>query len=398
MTSPGRGDPPVDERELRERLRAEPDDPAARERSWRVVQAAFAEREPRRRWQPRRGLVAVAAVLVPVVVAGVAVGAPRWVRDAFEPGEQRARPALVRVPGGGSLLVESGGSTWVVSPGGARRRLGAFAGASWSPRGLFVVAWRGRELTALEPDGDVRWSLSAPAPVTHAAWSPVDGFRIAYVAGGSLRVVTGDGKDDRRYASARGVTPAWRPDDAHVLAYVDRRERINVVAVDSGRRLWRTQPLTGVTQLAWAPGDRKLLAAAGDQVTRFDSRHRATGATIVDWVPGAAYSVEHIAVAAGSGRIALVRAADSGRREVRVERAPLRERLLFTARGPLPGLAWSPDGRRLLVPWPDADQWIFLRPGGGGRPVVVANIARQFMPGASEPAFPDSVQWCCPEP
>ena len=279
---------------------------------------------------------------------------------------------------------------------GARRRLGDFSGASWSPRGLYVVAWRGRQLTALEPDGDVRWSLSAPAPVTHAAWSPVDGFRIAYVAGGSLRVVTGDGKEDRRYAPARDVTPAWRPDDAHVLAYVDRRERINVVAVDSGRRLWRTQRLTGVKQLAWAPGGRKLLAAAGDRVTRFDARHRATGATIVDWVPGAAYAVEHMAVAPRSGRIAVVRAADSGRREVRLERTLSGGRLLFTARGPLPGLAWSPDGRRLLVPWPDADQWIFLRPGGGGRPVAVANIARQFMPGASEPAFPDSVQWCCP--
>lgn len=395
MTSPGRGDPPVDERELREALRAGPEDAAARERSWRVVQAAFAEREPRPRRRPR-ALVAVAAVLVPVVVAGVAVGAPRWVRDAFEPGSERARPALVRVPGGGSLLVQSGGSTWVVSPGGARRRLGAFAGASWSPRGLYVVAWRGRDLTALEPGGAVRWSLSAPARVSHAAWAPGDGFRIGYVAGGALRIVNGDGTGDRRYAPARGVTPAWQPGAPHVLAYIDRRERMNLVAVDSGRRLWRSPRLRGVSQLAWTPGGRRLLAAGGDQIHRLDPRRRVTTSVIADWVPGAATRIEHLAVAPRTGRVALVRAADSGRREVRLELARPRERLLFTARGQLTGLAWSPDGRRLLVPWPDADQWIFLRPFGGGRPVAVANIARQFAPGATNPAFPDAVQWCCP--
>ena len=192
------------------------------------------------------------------------------------------------------------------------------------------------------------------------------------------------------------MTPAWRPDDAHVLAYVDRRERVNLVAVDSGTRLWRTPRLRDVEQLAWAPGGHRLLAVGGDQIYRLDPRRRTTSYTAIDWVPGAADQIEYMAVAPRTGRIALVRAADSGRREVRVELARPRERLLFTARGPLPGLAWSPDGRRLLVPWPDADQWIFLRPGGGGRPVAVANMSRQFMPGAREPAFPDSVQWCCP--
>ena len=342
----------------------------------------------------RRPLAVVAAVLVPVIVAGVAVGAPRWVRDVLEPGEQRARPALVRVPGGGSLLVQSGGSAWVVSADGGRRRLGAFSGASWSPRGPYVVAWRGRELTALEPGGAVRWSISAPARVTHAAWSPVDGFRIAYVAGGAVRIVNGDGTGDRPYAAARGVTPAWRPDAAHVLAYVDRRERVNLVAVDSGRRLWRTPRLRGVRQLAWAPGGRRLLAAGGDQIYRLDPRRRRTSYTADDWVPGAADQIEHLAVAPRTGRVALVRAADSGRREVRLALARPRDRLLFTARGPLPGLAWSPDGRRLLVPWPEADQWLFVRPSGG-RTVAGANIARQFMPGATAPAFPDAVQWCC---
>jgi len=53
----------MNERELRDALRdAAPADDAARERAWRVVQAAYAEHEPhrRRRVGSRRRLVALA--------------------------------------------------------------------------------------------------------------------------------------------------------------------------------------------------------------------------------------------------------------------------------------------------------------------------------------------------
>lgn len=385
----------VGERELREALRDVPDDAAARERSWRVVQSAFAARE-RRPQRSHRALALVAAALVPVVVAGVAVGAPRWVQDAFTPGEDRARPALVRVPGGGSLLVQSGGSTWVVSADGSRRRLGRFSGASWSPRGLFVVAWRGRELTALEPDGGVRWSLSASGRVTQASWSPVDGYRIAYVAGAALRVVFGDGTNDRRYGPVRAVAPAWRPDAAHVLAYVDRRERVNVVAADSGRRLWRTPPLAGVTRLAWAPDGRRLVAVVGGRLYQLDPQRRSFTTASKTATALASTGVEHVAWSPhGRRTLALIRTGRGGDEVVVVRR--WRERVLFTAPGRLDGLAWSPDGTRLLVSWPEADQWLFLRPHGG-RLVAVANIARQFSPGATRPPFPGAVQWCCAAP
>ena len=56
--------------------------------------------------------------------------------------------------------------------------------------------------------------------------------------------------------------------------------------------------------------------------------------------------------------------------------------------------AWSPDGRRLLVPWPGADQWLYLRPSGEGL-TAVARIAAQFAPGTGGPAFADAVSWCC---
>jgi hypothetical protein len=109
--------------------------------------------------------------------------------------------------------------------------------------------------------------------------------------------------------------------------------------------------------------------------------------------PGRAASPASIAhgvedVAWGPRGLALVRSAPSGRHEVTLAG----KRVLFTAPGRLGGLAWSPDGTRLLVPWPEADQWLFLRPGRG-RLVAVANIGRQFAPGAALPAFPRSVQW-----
>ena len=376
----------MNERSLREALRDGTDDPGARERSWQVVRSAFAAREPRAR-RSRRALPVILAVLVPVAVAGVAAGAPRWVQEALSPGGERARPALVRVPGGGSLLVQSGASTWVVAADGARRRLGAFSGASWSAQGRYVIAWRGRELTALEPRGDVRWSLSAPARVTQASWSPVDGYRIAYVAGSSLRVVNGDGTGDRRYARARPMAPVWRPDAAHVLAYVDRAQRINIVAVDSGQRLWRTRQLPGVTQLAWAPDGRRLLAVARGDLLWLDPRKR-TVRTVMEG------GVQHVAWSSRSPKFAVVRATE-GRSEVIVRRG--REtRVLFSIPGRLGAPVWSPDAVRLLVPWPGADQWLFLRPHGFGRPSIpVANIALQFAPGATHPPFPRSVQWCC---
>jgi hypothetical protein len=68
---------------------------------------------------------------------------------------------------------------------------------------------------------------------------------------------------------------------------------------------------------------------------------------------------------------------------------------LFTAAGPLGPIGWSPDGRRLLLSWPAADQWLFLRPDG--REVrAVADVARQFAPGAGRPRFPSAVEWAPP--
>ncbi len=398
----------MNERELRDALRgAVTEDEAARRRAWQIVQAAYADHEPQRR-RPRRRLIAlaIAAALVPVAAGGgAAASAPDsavggWVRDVLGVAERDAEPALGQVPGGGRLLVQGGDGAWVVSADGSKRRLGAYSGAAWSPHGLFVVAWRGRELTALDPGGRVRWSLSAPAPVALARWAPGDGFRIAYLSGGELRVVNGDGTGDHRLAAAprRDVAPAWRPVGTHVLAYVDAHDRVNVVAADARERRWRSEPLAGPLKLSWSPDGGALIAATRRALVMFDAAGRRLYARPV---PAAAI-LQDAEWAPHGGQVAVVRRfAAAGRSDVLLLDASrgLRGRVLFTGPGRFGDPAWAPGGERLLIAWPDADQWLFLRPirpRGGGRLAAVANIARQFMPGATQPAFPRSVRWCCP--
>ena len=69
----------------------------------------------------------------------------------------------------------------------------------------------------------------------------------------------------------------------------------------------------------------------------------------------------------------------------------LGRRVLFRGTGEFRQLAWSPDGRWLLVTWPTADQWIFVRVAGRRRIVAVSAITRQFGGGA----FPSVAGWCC---
>ena len=60
-------------------------------------------------------------------------------------------------------------------------------------------------------------------------------------------------------------------------------------------------------------------------------------------------------------------------------------RRLFAGGGRLAGLAWSPDGRWLLVGWPAVDQWVFIRAAGASRIVAVSNVSEQFRSGTFPP-------------
>jgi WD40 repeat protein len=381
------------DREIRRALHAAAAEPdaAARERTWRVVQAAYRERAPERR--PRR-LVRAVAIAVPLALAGAAGGAAamtphsgvgRLVRDVLGIGAPNTRPALVRVPGGGRLLVQDGESTWVVAADGTRRRLGSYAGASWSPHGLFVVAWRNGMLSATEPNGSVRWSLSRPAPITAARWSPVDGYRIAYLAGSSLRVVNGDGTDDRALArDVLATPPAWRP-GTHELAYAAADGSVRIADADAGRVLRAIHPSQTARELEWTGTTllvrgRNSLVALGPGNRRID----ALG-------PGAAEVVD-AALSPDGTKVAFVQEA-GGRSTLwlypRLRPDATAARRIFSGAGRFDTVTWSPDGRWLLVGWRSADQWLFIRSTAVRKVVAVSNIAATFGPDAS------IAGWCC---
>ena len=82
------------------------DEAEARERSWRVVQAAYAERaaSPRKLADGRRLLIALAAVgvLIALVLTPAGARVVTAVKDATGIGERNAKPALTSLPAPGS--------------------------------------------------------------------------------------------------------------------------------------------------------------------------------------------------------------------------------------------------------------------------------------------------------
>ena len=385
--------------ELRRELLTEPvpDELEAARRVWAVARAAYSEREPvppvRR---PGRALLALGFVVALLAAAftppGRAVGA--WIRDAVR-GHEPSEPALFALPAQGRLLVVSEQGPWVVQADGAKRLLGDYDGASWSPRGRFVVVSGGRRVVAVEPDGDPRWSLTRPQAGGGARWAP-SGFRVAYRAGGTLRVVAGDGTGDRPLAQeVAPVAPAWRPGEAHVLAFADDAGRVRVVDADSGETLWARR--TGrPRELVWS-ADGRLLLALG--TGRRHHLFRAGGRLLRTIAQPPGHVALRAAFAPRGPALALADyepEADRGAVVLLEEARTSSPRALLRGAGRFEDLAWSPRGRWLLAGWPSADQWLFLRMPDVERIIAVSNVTREFDPGATGGGeFPRVAGWCC---
>jgi hypothetical protein len=57
-------------------------------------------------------------------------------------------------------------------------------------------------------------------------------------------------------------------------------------------------------------------------------------------------------------------------------------------------VTWSPDGHWLLITWPAANQWVFVRVVASPRISAVSRIAQQFSAGTRS-TFPQLEGWCC---
>jgi dipeptidyl aminopeptidase/acylaminoacyl peptidase len=364
------------ERRLREFTA--PEEAGAAERARALAGAAFADREPVTRAGGGRRL-AMAAALGVLAAGAVAApgGAVDWVRDLVrpDPPTPRRAPALTALPAPGRLLVTGPGGAWVVQGDGSARRLGSYEDATWSPRGLFVGAAEGRTLSALEPDGTVRWTLTRREPVSRPAWAP-SGYRIAYRSGPSLRVVAGDGSGDRSLAARAGAAaPAWRPGRSrNQLAYARPDGAVVLRDVDSARRIWTSARGAAPVALAWTDRGRRLAVVRDDLLILLDAdgrvarRQRLPGDGVgLAPVAGNRALIVSVAGADGTGRVLRVPAHRGG------------ARTLLAAPGSIRELVSSPDGGTVLAARPGAGEWVFL-PLRRGEATAVSGIARQFDP------------------
>jgi hypothetical protein len=364
-----------------------PDEHGARERAWSVVQAAFADRQPiERRSRRLRPVLALAALLA--VVAAALSSPGRAVIDELREvvGIERAQRALFSLPSGGKLLVASDDGVWVVQQDGSRRRLGDYREASWSPFGRFVIAGRENELTAFEPDGDVRWTV-ARRGVRSPRWAGTEtDTRVAYFDRTGLRLVAGDGTDDRLIAPKARGRLAWRPDAGFVLAYAFDRE-VRVLDVVSGRTLWRAprRPPAPVTAVEWSSDGERLLVLSPQSLKVYDTRGRVVQSND----PADGWPNVDARFRPDTHEVAVARVHGSQSTAFGLPGSTFAN---FNGTGEFRELEWSPDGRWLLVTWSTADQWVFVRANRGPRRIrAVASISNQFR----SQSFPRVEGWCC---
>ncbi len=363
---------------------AAPGEREAGERSWRVVRSAYEERIPSPRPRPRWPVVALVAALaiVAAVLSPPGMAVLGKVRDAVR--EPNARPAVFSLPTAGRLLVESDKGVWVVQRDGSKRLLGGYHDASWSPNGRFLAAVHGAELRAIEPDGTIHWTLGRRGGPRVPTWSDASPpcCRIAYRAGTAVRVINGDGTDDRAWQVREApVTPAWRP-GTHELATVGANGTLALGDVD--RDVPRLSfPVPMPFELLWTGDGRRLLVVGGSSIGTYSPRGRLLRPLPFGGVAAAVAPRDH--------RLAVVRALAGGRSEVRlVDTDRGTSRILFSGVGEFGDAAWSPDGRWLVLAWDSADQWLFLRTAQPRRVIAVAHIAASFG------GHPRIAGWCCP--
>jgi hypothetical protein len=366
------------------------------DKAWEVVKRAFDERTPApRRHASNRLLLAGFATAVSVVVVA-ALSPPgravfHSVREAV--GIEHAQPALFSLPAPGRLLVVSSdnGGVWLVKSNGFLRKLGPYSDAEWSPHGLYVIATERNELVAFDLDGGVRWKLARHDPAAPRWEGTMTDTRIAYLAASGLRVVAGDGTGDHLLDAYAGeVAPAWDPARLHTLAYYSGGAI--VLRRAGGSLVWRAPIKVLPAALEWSSDGQYLAVRSTKQIVVIDQRGR-----VHRTISMLGAELRQATFKPGTHEVAVVVRA-AGRSEVRIVDVdhPGHARLLFAGPGTFGDVEWSPAGDWLLVNWPDANQWVFIK---GKQVRAVGNIREQFARADGlRPFLELSGRWCCSGP
>jgi hypothetical protein len=168
-----------------------------------------------------------------------------------------------------------------------------------------------------------------------------------------------------------------------------------VVATDARALVWRHSLRTAVTSLTWSADGKRLAVASRRGVTVLDG---ASG-HVRGRVPAPrGFDVAGIAFANRSQQLAVTLNSADGRAQaiaIDLRRAHSKPRPLFAGSGRFADVRWSPDDRWVLISWPAANQWLFLRSASVSGVSAVRDIARQFDPGVRNAKFPSVADWCC---
>jgi hypothetical protein len=381
----------------RQRLRdfRAPDEAEAERRAWGVVRSAYVEREPVRRTRSRRrfALVPVLAVIAAALllsVAGARVG--RFISHALV-GVRHPAPAMSSLPAPGRILVSGPGGTWITAADGSTRQVGSWPQASWSPRGLYVAVAAANRLAAVDPRGDIHWAVARPQ-ISDPRWYSPSGYRVAYLSAGTLRVIAGDGAADHLLAThVAPLAPAWRPGEAmgpFEVAYVTDSNRVAVRDGDTGALLWTVSPGARPRKLLWSDDGQRLVVVSshGARVYAATGAPNGTiGLPAGDTTSDASLSPDGrtLAFVLNGDQVVVTGTASS--------KHPALRQLL--AGSGVREVSWSPDGHWLVVAWPAADQWVFVRVAGAPHVAAVSRIAQQFSSTGSPGPFPQLEGWCC---
>jgi hypothetical protein len=367
-----------------------PGEVEAGERGRRLLLAAYAERTPARRRRvrlPRLSWPVLAALLTALTAGAVAVAS--HLRDDGTPSSERA-PFTPPELEGGVVLALGRGVAYTVTATGRVRALGPARDGDLSPHGTNAVLASGSELVAVHvADGQVRWRVPAPGPVSLPRWSRERTVppccRVAYLAGSALYVVGGDSKGARRVAAhALAVAPAWRPrGSSHELAFASPGG-VRIASTDSRAPARTLATAKHVLGLSWRADGRVLavLDATGVTLSSPSGRRLARvpvrGGTLLDG-----------GFAGEGNRLVVLRRDTNGRVSLLVRglSGPLRavRHLTLTAVG---GLSLSPDGRSALVSSREGDEWIDIRLRDG-RLRLLRDVGRRLRAGFA----PQALAW-----